>query len=172
MIFTAWRNNKNDEMNKDQIFVKMALSAWDTHIGRSTELLESISEEQLLNEIAPNKNRGIYLVGHLVAIHDAMNDILGLGNRSHEELDEAFVDNPDNSGFDMPTASDLKKYWNDVHQNLRNSLSQLSADEWFKRHNHITDEVFVKEPHRNKLNVLMNRTNHLAYHLGQLRLLQ
>jgi len=159
-------------MNKDLIFVKMALSAWETHIGRSTELLESISEELLLSEIAPNKNRGIYLVGHLVAIHDAMNDILGLGKRSHEDLDKAFVDNPDNSGFDMPSIPDLKKYWNDVHQKLRSSLNQLATDEWFKRHTHITDEAFAKEPHRNKLNVLINRTNHLAYHLGQLMLLK
>jgi hypothetical protein len=30
----------------------------------------------------------------------------------------------------------------------------------------------AKEPHRNKLNLLMNRTNHLSYHLGQLVLLQ
>ena len=159
-------------MNKEQLIVKMVLSAWDTHIGRTSEFLQTLSDEQLLNQIAPNKNTGIYLVGHLVAIHDAMNEILGLGKRSFVELDEAFVNNPDNSGFDMPSVSDLKKYWNEVHQSLRSSLSQLATDDWFKRHNHMTDEDFAKEPHRNKLNVLINRTNHLAYHLGQLRLLK
>jgi hypothetical protein len=159
-------------MNKEQLFVKMALSAWETHIGRASELLNSLSDEQLLNEIAPNRNSGIYLIGHLIAIHDAMNDILGLGKRSHLELDEAFVQNPDHSGFDMPAVSVLKKYWNDVHQKLGDALKQLSPDEWFKRHTHMTEEDFAKEPHRNKLNVLINRTNHLAYHLGQLRLLK
>jgi len=159
-------------MNKEQLIVKMALSAWDTHIGRTSEFLQTLSDEQLLNQIAPNKNTGIYLVGHLVAIHDAMNEILGLGKRSFVELDEAFVNNPDNSGFDMPSVSVLKKFWDEVHQNLRRSLSQLATDDWFKRHNHMTDEDFAKEPHRNKLNVLINRTNHLAYHLGQLRLLK
>jgi len=159
-------------MNRDQTFVKMALSAWETHISRASELVQSLSDEQLLNQIAPNKNSGIYLVGHLIAIHDAMNDILGLGKRSHEELDKAFVDNPDNSGFDMLPVSALRKYWNDVHQNLRSAFNQLAADEWFKKHTHMTDEAFTKEPHRNKLNVLINRTNHLAYHLGQLMLLK
>jgi len=164
--------NKNKEMNKEQLFVKMALSAWETHIGRANELFESLSDVQLLNEIAPHKNRGIYLVGHLIAVHDAMNDILGLGKRSHVELDEAFVKNADNSGFDMPAISVLRQYWNDVHQKLGDGLKQMAPDDWFKRHNHMTDEDFEREPHRNKLNVLINRTNHLAYHLGQLRLLK
>ena len=159
-------------MNKEELFVKMALSAWETHIGRTNELLANLSDEQLLNQIAPNKNSGIYLVGHLIAIHDAMNEILGLGKRFHVELDEAFVNNPDHSGFDMPCVSTLKQYWKEVHQKLGDSLKQLAAEEWFRRHNAVTPEDFEKEPHRNKLNVLINRTNHLAYHLGQLRLLK
>ena len=159
-------------MNKEELFVKMALSAWETQIKRASELLESLSDQQLLNEIAPNKNRGIYLIGHLIAIHDAMNDILGLGKRAHAELDEAFVRNPDKSGFDMPGVSVLKRYWNDVHQKLQNAFKQLAPEEWFKRHNSMTDEDFAKEPYRNKLSVLINRTNHVAYHIGQLRLLK
>jgi len=158
-------------MNNEQLFVQMAISAWDTQITRTSELLESISDPQLLNKIAPGKNRGIYLVGHLIAIHDAMNDILGLGTRSHVELDKAFVDNPDSSGFDIPTTATLRRFWSDVHAALNNKMKQLPPQAWFEKHNAITDEAFAKEPHRNKLNVLINRTNHLAYHLGQLRLL-
>lgn len=159
-------------MNKEQLFVKMGLAAWEIYIKRASEFLDTLSDEQLSNAIAPNKNRGIYLLGHLIAIHDAMNDILGLGKRSYVELDKTFVDNPDNSGNDMPAVSVLRQYWKDVHLKLGNTLTQLAPEEWFKRHNHITDENFAKEPHRNKLNVLINRTNHLAYHLGQLRLLK
>jgi hypothetical protein len=36
----------------------------------------------------------------------------------------------------------------------------------------MTEEDFEKEPGRNKLSVLINRTNHMAYHLGQLVLLK
>ena len=43
-------------MNRDQTFVKMAVSAWETHISRASELVQSLSDEQLLNQIAPNKN--------------------------------------------------------------------------------------------------------------------
>ena len=159
-------------MNKEQLFVKMGLSAWETHVGRTTDLLNTLSDSQVLNAVAPGKNTGIYLVGHLIAIHDAMNDILGLGKRSYDELDNAFVDNPDNSSVNMPPVSVLRQYWNDVHKKLGDALKQLPTEDWFNKHNHVKDEDFAKEPHRNKLNVLINRTNHLAYHLGQLRLLK
>lgn len=159
-------------MSKEQVFVKMALLNWETQTSRSGELLDSLSDEQLNKEIAPGKNTGIYLFGHLVAVHDAMNTILGLGKRSHEDLDEAFLKNPDKSGFDIPSASVIRQYWKDVHQDLNTSIKQLPTDEWFKKHNSMTDEDFAKDPARNKLSVLMNRTNHVAYHLGQLRLLK
>jgi len=32
----------------------------------------------------------------------------------------------------------------------------------------MTDEDLAKDPGRNKLSVLINRTNHMAYHIGQL----
>lgn len=92
--------------------------------------------------------------------------------RAHAELDEAFVKNPDKSGFDMPDISQLKQYWKDVHEQLSDAFQQLQTDDWFKRHNAMTDEDFAKETARNKLSVLLNRTNHLAFHLGQLRLLK
>jgi hypothetical protein len=159
-------------MTSDQLFVKMALSAWEAHTRRTGDFISSLSDEELLKEIAPGKNRGVYLVGHLVAIQDAMNHILGLASRSHAELDEAFLKNPDRSGLDMPGVSTLKQYWADVHQSLNNALRQLTPEEWFKRHNLMSDEDFEKDPSRNKINVLINRTNHLAYHFGQLRLLK
>jgi hypothetical protein len=44
----------------------------------------------------------------------------------------------------------------------------MKADEWFNKHTAVSAEDFAKEPHRNKLNVIVNRTNHTSYHLGQL----
>ena len=34
------------------------------------------------------------------------------------------------------------------------------------------EEDFIKEPHRNKLNIILTRTTHLSYHTGQLALLK
>jgi hypothetical protein len=46
------------------------------------------------------------------------------------------------------------------------------AEAWFEKHTAVTAEEFTSEPHRNKLNIIITRTSHLQYHLGQLVLLK
>jgi hypothetical protein len=55
-----------------------------------------------------------------------------------------------------------------VNTLLSQHFNKLTPLEWFQKHNSVSEEDFVKEPHRNKLNLIINRTNHLASHLGQL----
>jgi hypothetical protein len=59
-----------------------------------------------------------------------------------------------------------------LNEKLADHFNQLTVDEWFEKHTAVSDEDFQKEPHRNKLNVLINRTNHLANHLGQMTFLK
>ena len=92
-------------MNKEALFVTMALQAWETHVNRTEKLIQSLPEEQLLSEIAPGKNTGAYLVGHLIAIHDAMIALLGTGERSYAHLDAAFV-HVDNTETDAHALAD------------------------------------------------------------------
>lgn len=66
-------------MEQQQLFTQLALQAWNMQVKRTEQLITSLTDEDLLREIAPGKNRGIYVIGHLIAIHDAMNNILGLG---------------------------------------------------------------------------------------------
>lgn len=49
---------------------------------------------------------------------------------------------------------------------------ELSPADWFAKHTAVSDEDFAKEPHRNRLNVLLSRTIHQSNHLGQLSLLK
>lgn len=158
----------NESIPVKAIFIKMALSAWETYNARINKLLGTLSDEQLLAETAPGRNRGIYLIGHLVAVSDGLFPILGFGERLYPELDKIFLQSPDNSGLEMPAINDLKEYWNKVNAKLADHISQMSADEWFNRHNNVSEADFAKEPHRNKLNIIINRTNHTSYHLGQL----
>jgi hypothetical protein len=55
---------------------------------------------------------------------------------------------------------------------LQEHFDTLSTEQWFQRHTAVSEVDFEKEPHRNKLNVLLSRTSHIAYHLGQLVLLK
>lgn len=157
-------------MDQQQLFVKMALGAWDLQIGRAEKLFNSYTDEELLQELVPGKNRIIYLLGHLVAYHDMLIESLGLGTRSYQHLDEAFLKNPDKVGLKTPDAATLRQGWINVHAKLSDLFATLNADDWFKKHNAVSEEDFAKDPTRNRLNMIMNRTAHIAYHAGQIKL--
>jgi len=101
-----------------------------------------------------------------------MSDILGTGKPQYPELRQIFLQMPDRQAEKIPSVADLRKVWTSVNARLTSEFSAVPEAEWFNRHQAMSDEDFAKDPSRNKLNVLINRTNHLAYHLGQLRLLK
>jgi len=159
-------------MDQQTVSVKAALNAWQIQADRTTKFINESSDELLLKEIAPGKNRGIYLVGHLAAIHDAIPEILVFGKKAHPELAAIFITAPDKTIDNIPTVSELRTIWTSVHDRLKNEFSKIPAENWFTRHESMTDADFEKDPARNKMSVLLNRTNHFAYHFGQLRLLK
>ena len=155
-------------MDTAQLLVRMSLQAWEVQIKRTEKLFDGLTDEQLLQEVAPGRNRGVYLLGHLIAVHDAMLPLLGLGEKLYPELEEIFIRNPDTRGIKMPAIAELREYWTALHHNLSVHFNAMIPEQWLQRHNAMTDEDLVKDPGRNKLSVLMNRTAHIAYHLGQL----
>ena len=158
--------------NQQDIMIKLSLDSWNSHIKRSDDLFNALSDDELKNETAPGRNTGTYLLGHLVAVHDRMLPLLDLGERSYANLDDAFISSPDKSNKEMPSIEKLKGYWKDTNAKLATHFNNLSADEWMKKHISVSDEDFAKEPHRNKLSILISRTGHLAYHFGQLAYLK
>jgi hypothetical protein len=94
--------------------------------------------------------------------------LLGLGEKLFPELEAPFVGEANKPGVVMPPIATLKENWAQLNTKLTEYFTELPAEEWFNRHNSISPEDFAKEPHRNKLNILINRTNHQSYHLGQL----
>lgn len=155
-----------------ELFIKMALSAWERENNDLNKYLESLTDEQLSKEIAPGRNTGTYLLGHLVAVSDNMLPILGFGERLFPQLGNIFIVNPDKSELKKPSIDELKEYLKAVNAKLAKCIQSTSTDEWFEKHTSVSAEDFAKEPHRNKLNIIINRTNHLSYHLGQMALLK
>jgi hypothetical protein len=152
-------------MTSQQLSVRVAINSWKLVVERADKVFSNLPEDQLLKEVAPGRNRLIYLWGHLTAIHDAMFSILGLGTRLHPELDAIFVSEPDKKETQLPAASDLKRYWQEVNRKLLSQFEELSADEWLQRHRAMSEEDYAKNPARNRLAVLLSRTNHTSYHL-------
>lgn len=155
-------------MNNEQLFVKLALDNWHAQIKRADTLFDTLTDEQLQQATAPGRSRGIYLLGHLTAVHDILLPLLRFEEQRYPELREAFVVQPDNAAAEFPSISELKAAWKTVNEKLAAHFERLTPAEWLERHNSVSPEDFEKEPHRNRLNVLHSRTNHLAHHYGQL----
>jgi uncharacterized damage-inducible protein DinB len=161
-----------DQLQSDKLFVKMAISAWQTYNDRVTKLVEKLSDEALAGEVAPGKNTGTYLFGHLIAVNDNLFPLFGFGENLYPELGKIFLDTPDKSGLKFPAIPELKKYWQNVNRKLTDHFTGMTPEDWLSKHNSVSAEDFAKEPHRNKLNVILNRTSHQSYHLGQMTLLE
>jgi hypothetical protein len=154
-------------MGNEGTYVATGLKAWKAQIDRADKLFQDLSSEEVLREIAPGRNRLLYLWGHLTAVHDAMLPLLGLGERLHPEFDAAFVSHPDKSQVDIPSHDQVRRAWNDVHAELWKGLEKMSGSDWVQRHSAVPEEDFAKDRSRNRFAILLSRTNHLCYHLGQ-----
>jgi hypothetical protein len=157
-------------MTLETSLIDSALRNWRSNVDSAGKLFGNLSEEQLLREVAPGKNRLIYLWGHLTAVNDALIPLLGFGSRIHPELDLMFVSNPDRTVIPILSGRELKILWQETSQILWTGFSKLSAADWLQKHGAVSEEDFLREPHRNRFTVLLGRTAHIAYHLGQAKL--
>ena len=153
------------------LLVKMTLMAWDAQNNHLNKLISSLTDNQLAKETAPGKNTGVYLLGHLIAVSDGLMSLLGFGNRLFPDMEEVFLKNPDKAGLAHPSVAELKRRLETVNKKLKHHFQSADVNEWLSRHTAVSPEDFVKEPHRNKLNTVITRTGHMAYHIGQMRLL-
>jgi hypothetical protein len=156
------------EPTREEIFIKMVMDAWFAKLEKANQLFNALSDEDLQKEVAPGRSRGVYLLGHLAAVHDRMLPILGFGEAMYPELYDTFVTKPDRAVADIPSVQYLRECWKKVNETLTTRFKSTSGNELFQKHNSVSEDDFAKEPHRNKLNLVINRTNHLDNHLGQL----
>jgi len=151
----------------EEQLVDAALRSWKSNADRTEKFFHALSEEQLEQEVAPGRNRLLYLWGHLASVSDGMFPLLGIGPRLHPELEATFVTNPDRSGTTLFTASAIKQAAAEIDRELWSAFTKWTATEWIAKHTAVSDEDFVREPHRNRFSVLLSRTAHMAFHYGQ-----
>lgn len=159
-------------MSQEELLASAALSTWKLVLGRAVDALAKLTDEDLQKRVAPGRNRLYYILGHLTAVHDRLFTLLGVDDRLHRELDEVFLSNPDGTFPDPIPASELRTAFNEVNSKLTAALEKLTPAEWLERHTAVTPEEFAKDPSRNRVAVVLNRTNHLSFHLGQLILVK
>src|SRR5260370_28641077 len=115
---------------QQSIFVNTGLITWELSIKRANGFFDKCSDEELLQPIVPGKNRVIYLLGHLAAVHDRMFPLLSLGDRVYPHLDELFVTNPDNPEAAYPAVHELRAAWTTVNNRLTKAFRNWSPEEW------------------------------------------
>ena len=134
-------------MHSEQIIFDSVLALWKSTVDRATKLFDDLSEEDAAEPVAPGRNRVVYLLGHLTAVHDRMIPLLGLGKRIHPEMDASFVSNPDRAGGNLPPLADLKNRWEAVNGHLLVLMQQdVSPSWWAQRHTSVSEAAFQINP--------------------------
>jgi hypothetical protein len=93
--------------------------------------------------------------------------MLGLGERLYPQFDDVYITNPDGAFADAVSGAELKKAWSEVNSKLTTAFETLTPAQWLEKHSAVSDEDFAKDPSRNRLAVLLSRTNHASFHAGQ-----
>jgi DinB superfamily len=154
-------------MTVEESLVRTAVGTWKNNIDRANKLFAGASDDRLQQEIAPGKNRLIYLWGHLIAVHDAMLPLLGIGPRRYADLDAAFLEGADRAVDIVLTRDELKARWDATSGALQEAFDRFTAADWTSRHTVVSEADFAANPLRNRLSVVLNRAAHVSYHLGQ-----
>jgi hypothetical protein len=77
-------------MTTEKSVIDSALRRRKSNVERADKLFGGLSPGQLEREVAPGKNRLIYLWGHLAAVNDGLLPMLGIGERLHPEFEGMF----------------------------------------------------------------------------------
>jgi hypothetical protein len=163
----AQEHTIGDGMTPEQTLVDAALRSWRSNMDRASKFFGSLTSEELELEVAPDRNRLIYIWGHLTAVNDAILPLFAFGQRRYPELDSTFVSPVDHTVLEIPSGSELNQIWAELDLVLWAEFQKLSPSDWLQRHQNISPQDFIQEPHRNRYATLLGRTAHLAYHYGQ-----
>lgn len=154
-------------MTNEQRLIDGALRAWKLNEERVDKFFRTLSEDELQQEIMPGRNRLIYLWGHIVAVNDALFPLLGLGPKRYPDLDTMFLKNPDRTVPEIYSGREVARAADEINRGLWTAFTQWTTEEWLQKHTTVSAEDFAREPHRNRFTVVVSRTTHKAYHLGQ-----
>ena len=158
-------------MNEKRLILA-ATHSWKSTVERAETWFDALQRADFELAVAPGRNRVLYLYGHLIGVHDLMYELLGLGARKYDALDRFFLRVADRSLEAYPDPAVLNEYWHELHPRIAEGIAAFTAEQWASKHAAVSEEDFEKSPWRNRFSVLLSRTNHLATHFGQLRLVR
>jgi len=148
--------------------LQISLLQWDTYNRRMQKVIDSITDENFNKPIVADGNSPSWLLGHLADTDDKLIELFGIGKRRYPELEKIYHHERGSNQTNLLSKSDLTAKYKEIISELDKAFKEMSESDWLARHMAVTEEDFKKEPHRNKLNVLLSRVTHKASHLGQI----
>jgi len=132
------------------------------------KMMDAISEENFNKPIVANGNSPSWLFGHLADTDDLLLGLFGVGERLYPGLAITYHHERGTNQSGHLKKQELNEKWKTIVAALDSVFKRMTESDWQGRHMAITEEDFKKEPQRNKLNVLLSRVTHKAWHLGQI----
>jgi len=151
--------------------IQTIINNWNQQTKAVTDFFNR-SDTDYQNSVAPERNKAVYLLGHIIATNDGLLPLLGFQERLFPELDQYFATGTKWEYTDFPSITEWRKKWTSLNEALGRYFNETQPVQWLERHTKVTAEDFKLDRSRNKLNVLVGRTLHMRYHLGQLNLIK
>ena len=146
----------------------ICLLQWDTYNRRMQKMLESFADEKYFEPIVPGGNSPSWLMGHLADTDDALLELFGIRQRIFPELTKIYHHERGTNQAGHLSKPELLTKWKTIVAELDRAFKTMSESDWHSKHTAVSEEDFKKEPHRNKMNVMLSRVTHKASHLGQI----
>ncbi|MHC0443448.1 DinB family protein [Flavobacterium sp. 3-210] len=135
--------------------------AWLLQNRKISDLINKLTEEDLKKDVAPGRNSGLYLLGHLIASNDLLMPLFGFGEKMYPEYEKIFLCTPDKCSQNFPPVDEVKSHWFSLNEVLKLNFNAMYEKQW------IIDSDLATQ----RINMLLSVVNHQCYHLGQLAFL-
>jgi hypothetical protein len=103
-------------MDHLKLATQSVVKQWELITLQATRLLNQLTDEDLNRQVAPGKNTGKYIIGHLIAINDAIPQNLGIAESQHPELMNSYVSQPDGVAEDVLSLDELRMLWKETNR--------------------------------------------------------
>lgn len=144
---------------------------WKIYTNWINGHLSKLSDEQLKHTIAPGKNHGVWLLGHLIESEDDLCKYLGKGPMLFPQYEALFGQGSTlRSVEEYPPISQLRSEWQQILERNDTLLSQIKDEEWNEPHALLTPEQ-PDDFFRTKGRCISIWQLHQMYHCGQLTVL-
>ena len=147
--------------------IEICLLQWTAYNTRMQKMMDALGDEKFSAPVSPNGNSPSWLFGHLADTDDKLLELFGIKTRLFPELEKIYHHERGANQTGHLSKAELTTKWKAITAELDKTFKSWSDGDWMSRHTAVSEEEFKKEPHRNKLNVMLSRVSHKASHLGQ-----